>query len=124
MTAARSTTVLCWLLSLLVVFPLHGCTIAVPVESPGGDLQSQIRAGYLLAKGDRVVITTVDNETHRLRVKEITDEHVHGYIISVRIDDIAALSKREFSASRTAVLIGGVVIGLYVVGKAAENSAL
>lgn len=113
-----------WLLCCLLVLSLSGCTIAVPVDSVSGNLQSQIRAGQPLKAGDRVEVTTVDNKQRSLRVKEITDEFVHGYLTSIRIDDIAALSKREFSASRTAVLIGGVVIGLYVVGKAAENSAL
>jgi hypothetical protein len=108
-----------------VLIFLHGCTIAVPVEPVrDGDLQSQIRAGQLLARGDRVEITTVGNMSHRLRVKEVTDEQILGYLTSVRIDDITAVGKREFSAARTVVLIGGVVLGLYVAGEGAKNSAL
>ena len=108
----------------VLIFP-HGCTIAVPVEpNRDGDLQSQIRAGQLLAKGDRVEITTVGNKSQRLRVTEVTDDYVLGYLTSVRIDDITAVSRREFSAARTVVLIGGVALGLYVAGEGAQNSAL
>lgn len=101
-------------LSMLLVFSNVACTTLNPVDVPPDELQHQLRAGTLLAAGDRVRLVTADETVHKFRVTEISLEQdmVLGRDASVPIDDIVALETREVSVGRTALLTGGVGIGV------------
>lgn len=114
---------LCWLLSLLIVFPLNGCTVLQPVEGGNDRLSTKIKAQSLINKGDRVEIRTIDNREYRFRVQDIDDDFVRGDAVSVRIDEIANLSVRRFSRQRTVALVGVIIGGFLVLREAAFRSA-
>ena len=119
----RLSNSLCWLLAIIMVLPLNGCTITSPVDGGNDDLPSRIRAQHLISEGDRVEIRTVDDREYRFKVRDIDDEFVRGDDVSVRIDDIAALSVRRFSGQRTAGLVV-LVVGLFVVATVAAGNSV
>jgi len=114
---------LCWLLTIIIVFPLNGCTIYQPVAGGEDNLPSRIRAENLIHEGDRVEIRTIDDTKYKFKVLEVDEEIVRGDAVSVRIDDIAALSVRRFSGQRTVALVVVVIVSLYSMSIAASNSA-
>ena len=119
----RLSNSLCWLLAVVMVLPLNGCTITTPVDGGNDTLPSRIRAENLINEGDRVEIRTVDEREYRFKVHDVDDEFVRGDDVSVRIDGIADLSVRRFSGQRTAGLVV-LVVGLIVVATVgAGNSA-
>ena len=101
-------------LSLLLVLSGVGCTTLSPVEVPPDDLQERLRAGSLVTVGDRVRLVTTDETVHTFRVSEINLERdmVLGRDVAVPIGDIVALETREVSVGRTALLTGGIGIGV------------
>jgi hypothetical protein len=119
----RLSNSLCWLLAIIMVLPLNGCTITSPVDGGNDDLPSRIRAQHLISEGDRVKIRTVDDREYRFKVRDVDDEFVRGDDVSVRIDDIAALSVRRFSGQRTVALVVVVILSVYAISIAASNSA-
>jgi hypothetical protein len=113
---------LCWLLSLLIILPLNGCTTLQPVEGGNNNLPARIRAQKLIREGDRVEIRTVQDEAYTFKVTEVDDELVRGDAVTVRIDDIAELRLRRFNAQRTAGLVV-VIVGLVVMAAIAINDS-
>ena len=109
-------------MSLLIVLPLNGCTTLQSVEGGNNNLPARIRAQKLISEGDRVEIRTVRNEVYTFKVSEVDDELVRGGAVAVRIDDIAELRLRQFSAQRTAGLVG-LIVGLVVVAAIAINDS-
>lgn len=101
-------------LSILFIFSNVACTTLEPVNVPADDLQQQIRAGTLVSAGDRVRLVTADETVHKFRVTEVNlgQDMVMGRKAGVPIGDIVALETREVSVGRTALLTGGVGIGL------------
>lgn len=101
------------LLALLILSTV-ACTTLEPVDVPAGELQQQLRSGVLVTAGDRVRLVTADEKVHKFRVKEINleQDRVLGRDHSVPIDAIVALETREVSVGRTALLTGGVGIGV------------
>ena len=116
--ASRSV---CWLLSLLIILPLNGCTTLQPVEGGNNNLPARIRAQKLISEGDRVEIRTIQNEAYTFRVSDVDDEVVRGGAVTVRIDDIAELRLRRFNPQRTAGLL--VIAGLVVMAAIAINDS-
>jgi hypothetical protein len=101
-------------LSMLLIFSTVACTTLEPVNVPADDLQQQIRAGTLVSAGDRVRLVTTDEVVHKFRVTEVNLEQdtVQGPKAEVPIGEIVALETREVSVGRTALLTGGVGIGV------------
>ena len=101
-------------LSMLFILSNVACTTLEPVNVPADDLQQQIRAGTLVSAGDRVRLVTADETVHKFRVTEVNlgQDMVMGRKAGVPIGDIVALETREVSVGRTALLTGGVGIGL------------
>ena len=99
---------------MLLIFGNVACTTLEPVNVPADDLQQQIRAGTLVSTGDRVRLVTADEKVHKFRVTEVNLEQdtVQGRKAEVPISEIVALETRDVSVGRTALLTGGVGIGL------------
>ena len=92
-----------------------GCTTLHRVEGPPEQIQEQIRAGHLVAPGDRVRVTTRDGAAQSFRVAEVGSD---GKLIGkdrkqVAIGDIVTLEKRQTSWIKTGLLIGLLGIGLF-----------
>ena len=102
------------LLSMLLAISNVACTTLEPVDVPADELQQQLRAGALVAAGDRVRFVTADETVHKFRITEISLEQdmVLGRKAAVPIEEIVALETREVSVGRTALLTGGVGIGV------------
>ena len=101
-------------LSMLFILSNVACTTLEPVDVQADDLQQQIRAGTLVSAGDRVRLVTADETVHKFRVTEVNldEDTVTGRNTGVPIGDIVALETQEVSVGRTALLTGGVGIGL------------
>lgn len=101
---------------LMPVFALLAlaCTSMRPVEEPIATLQQQILNEGLVASGDEVRVVTTDGVVHQFRVRDIDLDAgtVSGDDDAVAIASIVTLEKREFSALKTGLLVGGVVLGL------------
>lgn len=89
------------------------CTTLRPVAGPSEQIHEQIRAGSLVAPGDRIHVTTRDGTEQSFRVAEIgSDGTLVGREQRVPIDEIVALEKRKTSWVKTGVLLG--LLGLAV----------
>jgi hypothetical protein len=102
------------ILLTLFVFSGVACTTLEPVNMSAAELQEQLRTGALVTAGDRVRLVTADEAVHKFRVKKISVEQdmVLGKNAEVPIDQIVAVETSEVSVGRTAVLTGGVGIGV------------
>ncbi len=101
-------------LSMLLVISTAACTTLTPVDIPPEELQQRLRDGKLVSAGDRVRLVTADEAVHEFRVTEISLEQdmVLGRDTRVPIGEVVAVETREVSAGRTALLTGGVGIGV------------
>jgi hypothetical protein len=95
---------------LVALISCVGCTTLHPVEGTSTELQRRIISGALLKAGDRVVIVTTDNQSHRIAVTAVVAGLIKGTTDSVPVDQVASLKIRRFSRAKTLALIGGVVL--------------
>ena len=109
--------------ALTLAMTLAGCTSLQTAEIPPNELHTQIRAGELISIGDRILVVTADGSEHKFKVTELDDTSIHGKDEIIRIDDIVALQTRELSAGKTALLAGGVGVGVYALFLAALIAA-
>lgn len=65
-------------------------------------LREAIRAGEVVQPGDRVAVRSLGRGEVVFVVARIDQEAIRGTGFAIPIDEIVALEKREFSASRTA----------------------
>jgi hypothetical protein len=102
----KSLTVLC-----LIVCMVSGCTTLHPIANAPSDLSQHFGDGGVLQPGDRVVITTVAGAKHHLRVSSVRDGVIYGDHDSVPFSEIASIDRRDFSATKTTILVV-VIAGL------------
>jgi hypothetical protein len=110
---------------MAAIISLGGCTTPRPIEGTSNELQSRISYGGLLEAGDRILIVTTDNKTHKFRVREISAGFIVGRKDSVPVDQVVSLKRREFSLGKTLSLVGAAALltGLIVYGVAEAGSA-
>lgn len=101
---------------LLLLGSSVACTTLEPVAVPADELQSQLRDGTLVKPGDRVRLVTADETVYQFRVTEISLDQgaVVGQSERVPIDEIVAVETKEVSVGRTALLTGGIGVGMAV----------
>jgi hypothetical protein len=97
----------------LIVCMVGGCTTLQPVANAPSDLSQHFNDGGVLQPGDRVITTTVKGVQHHLRVTSVHDGVIYGDHDSVPFSEIASVYRRDFSATKTTIL---VVVILGVVG--------
>jgi hypothetical protein len=95
---------------LAAIISCAGCTTLRPIEGTSTELQQRIDSGELLKAGDRVVIVTTDNKTHRFAVTGIAAGLIEGKADSVPVDQVVSLERRQFSRAKTLALVCGVVL--------------
>jgi hypothetical protein len=95
---------------LITVISFAGCTTLQPIEGIPPELQQRISSGELLKTGDRVLIVTTDNESHKFKVTGIRSGLIEGNATSIPVDQVVSVQKREFSTGKTVVLIAGIVL--------------
>ena len=96
----------------LIVCMISGCTTLHPIANAPSDLSQHFSDGGVLKPGDRVVITTLAGAKHELRISSVRDGVIHDDHDSIPFSEIASVDRRDFSASKTTVLvvaIAGVV---------------
>lgn len=97
--------------ALLAVW-MCACTTLHPILEPAAQIQQQLGSGALLKAGDSVVITTNDGVSHSFSVTAVGAGHVEGRGVSIPIDQIASVEKREISVGRTLLVVLGVAVAL------------
>ena len=112
-----------WLMSV-VLFLSAGCTNLSPIEMESGDLRKKIVSGEVLKAGDRATVVTEDGENHRVKVQEVTQEKLVTKKGEIPIDQIIAVSTREFAGGKTAALTIGTIALLAYLGAALATAAL
>lgn len=109
---------------LITVISFAGCTTLRPIEGIPPELQQRITSDGLLKTGDRVLIVTTDNKSHKFNVTGIRSGLIEGKATSIPVDQVVSVQKREFSTGKTVVLIAGIVLVIGgLVAIAAANSA-
>jgi hypothetical protein len=111
----KTFTVLC-----LVVCMIGGCTTLQPVANAPSDLSQHFNDGGVLQPGDWVIITTIKGAQHHLRVRSVHDDVIYGDRDSVPFSEIASVYRRDFSATKTTIL---VVVILGVAGAIAYGAS-
>lgn len=109
---------------LVAIISCTGCTTLRPIEGTSTELQQRINSGQLLKAGDRVEIVTTDDHTHRFAVTKIDAGLIEGKAESIQVNQIVSLERRQFSRTRTLLLIGcvAIVVGGVVVVVAAHTA--
>jgi hypothetical protein len=108
-------------IALAALISFAGCTTLRPVEGTSNELQTRINSGALLTRGDRISVVTTDAKTHKFRVRVIGEGIIEGRQDRVPVDQIVSLQKREFSRTKTFVLMGcGVAFTVFIVYAAAQ----
>jgi hypothetical protein len=106
---------------LITVIRFAGCTTLRPIEGIPPELQQRVTSGELLKTGDRVLIVTTDNRSHKFKVTALRLGLIEGKATSIPVDQVVSVQKREFSTGKTVVLIAGIVLvigGLIVIAAA------
>jgi len=106
------------LLLLAVAVSCLGCTSLRTIPGTPEELRARINSGQLLKPGDRVLIVTTDQNTHRFVVTGVAAGVITGRTDSVPVAQVAALEKRGPDAGKTAELVGGILLGFVLVGSA------
>lgn len=106
----------------LIVCMIGGCTTLHPIANAPSDLSQHFGDGGALQPGDRVIITTVKGVQHHLRIRSVHDEVIYGDHDSVPFSEIASVDRRDFSATKTTILVV-VILGVAGAIAAAINSA-
>jgi hypothetical protein len=106
------------LVVLAMAVSCAGCTTLRPVPGTPEELRTRINSGELLKPGDRVIIVTKDQNTHRFVVTGVAAGVIAGRTDSVPVAEVAALEKPGPDAGKTAELVGGILLGLVLVGSA------
>jgi len=131
------------IISIFVVITQVGCTNLQPIEQSPETLQERIRHGDIIKVGDSVSILTEDEKEHRFVVTGIDADKIHGEgappasydhrrgsvseqrtLVTIPIDSIVGVQTREFSVGKTAVLSGGIVGILVLIGMAVGGAAV
>jgi hypothetical protein len=113
----KSLMVLC-----LIVCMIGGCTTLHPILNAPGDLPQHFGDGGVLQPGDRVIITTMNGVRHYLRINSVRDEVIYGDHDSVRFSEIASVDRRDFSASKTAILVVVILGAAGAIASAAHSA--
>jgi hypothetical protein len=106
----------------LIVCVVGGCTTLHPIANAPSDLSQHFNDGGVLQPGDRVIITTVAGAQHHLRVSSVHDGVIYGDHDSVPFSEIASVYRRDFSGTKTTILVV-VLLGVGGAIAAAINSA-
>jgi hypothetical protein len=93
------------------------CSSLQPTEASPEEIGRLITAEDLLKPGDRVRLVTADEAVHEFRIDEIdlAQGLVAGEGNSIPIVSIVAVETRKISVGRTAVLTGGLTIGIAMI---------
>jgi hypothetical protein len=109
---------------LTAVITFAGCTTLRPIEGTPPELRQRITSAELLKTGDRVLIVTTDNKSHKFKVTGIRSGVIEGKATSIPIDQVVSVEKREFSTGKTVALVVGIVVVIGgLVAIAAANTA-
>jgi len=88
-------------ISVLVIINLIGCTTLQTIEAPPDKLHEQIRHENLVKVGDEIKIITEDEKENQFVVTAINESEIRGKDVTVPIDSIVSLQKREFDSNKT-----------------------
>jgi hypothetical protein len=89
----------------VIVCMLGGCTTLHPIANAPSDLSQHFNDDGVLQPGDRVIITTTKGVQHHLRVSSVHDGVIYGDHDSVPFSEIASVYRRDFSATKTTILV-------------------
>jgi hypothetical protein len=93
----------------LVVCIIGGCTTLHPIANVPSNLSEHFSDGGALRPGDRVIISTVAGAQHHLQIRSVRDGVIYGDHDSVSFSEIDSIERREFSATKTTLLVVVIV---------------
>lgn len=98
--------------TLLLIAACAGCMSMQRVDAPPEVLRDYIRDGVLVQPGDQIVVMTEDGEGIHVDVLSVDEDSIHGHQfpakkMSVAIDEIVAMRKRDADVGRTILAAGG-----------------
>jgi hypothetical protein len=93
------------LIILITLICVAGCTTLQPIAGTSLELQERINSAALLKAGDRVLIVTADNANHAFKVTDVGAGLIKGGAITIPVDQVASVEKRQFSTGKTVALV-------------------
>ncbi len=93
-----------------------------PIAGKPADLSQHLNDGGELKAGDHVVITTIHGTKRKFTVRSVHDDIIYGDHDSVPFSEIASIDRRDFSATKTTILVV-VILGVVAAIESAANSA-
>jgi hypothetical protein len=109
--------------SCLIVCMVGGCTTLQPVVNAPSDLSQHFNDGGVLKPGDRVVVTTTSGARHRFRVSSVHDGALYGDHEPIPFSEIASIQRRETSATKTTLLVVGILAVVGVIAAAISSAS-
>ena len=109
--------------TMVILLLASGCTTFKPVGLESEKLHEQLYAGEIIHVQDEVKIRTSDGIDHKFEVLEIKENRIVGSEVSIPIENIVAIEKREFSAVKTTVLVGVIIYAMHIIIQAATADA-
>jgi hypothetical protein len=106
----KQNATFCKIISIMVIINLIGCTSLQTIEAPPDKLHEQIRHENLVNVGDKVRIITEDEKEHQFVVTAINESEIRGKDVTVPIDSIVSVQKREFSSNKTTFTVIGTLM--------------
>ncbi len=111
----------------LMIASLVGCTtlrtIAVREAAP----LSASELGKIILPNDKLAITGSDGATQQLVVTGVGPDAIagtrDGQAVTVRIDQVAKIERRELSGAKTVILVIVIAGGVYLIIAAAKAAA-
>ena len=95
---------------VLVIFSI-GCTTLKHIEASPQEVQEMILSENLIQLHDHVKITTVDGKINEFAVTNIdlVTGTISGEELTIEIENIIVVEKRDLSIGKTYVLIEGIL---------------
>ena len=91
---------------------MSGCVTTRTMDMTPEQLREDIRSGELVKSGDHVSVVTATIGERVFRVTEVDQDVIRGEGIEVAIDDVVSLQTREVHAGKTALAVGGTLVGI------------
>lgn len=110
---------------------LVGCTslqVIAGADTPASPISADV--GRALAPNDLLTITRFDGSQQVIRLSAVSPGSIDGVDdrssqkVSLPLEQVQLIERREFSGVKTAFLVTGIALGVYVVARAAAQAAL
>ena len=99
------------------------CTSYQPAPFNEELLRQELALGNIVRPGGKARLTLTNGDVHKVRVTSVESDRLVTNAGTFALDDITSVDTREHDATRTWILLGGVLVGSYLLLEAASAIA-